>query len=236
MKMKSILISGSFRKTEIPTNIINFINKNILEEKNISFISASFNEYELNDKQTNKFLNAFKEKKLIFDNTYIIDSRYSKKEMIEIIKNNNIVFLLGGDTLEQIKSIKDYELIKSINNDNKIVIGVSAGAINMAEKVVLAKDIEDNIPELSIYNGLGITNINIEPHCDFNNKTHWNDLLEASMYTDLVVMHDDAYIILDDDNISYYGHYLILKKGKLYYRDRKCELEEFLKDIEFNNN
>jgi len=66
MKMKSILISGSFRKTEIPTNIINFIDKNILEEKNISFISASFNEYELNDKQTNKFLNAFKEKKLIF--------------------------------------------------------------------------------------------------------------------------------------------------------------------------
>ena len=44
-------------------------------------------------------------------------------------------------------------LKKYINDVNKIVIGISAGAINMAEKVVLAKDVEDNIPNLSIYKG-----------------------------------------------------------------------------------
>ena len=229
--MKAVLISGSFKKIEIPQNIINFINNKIQTTKKISFIAASFNDYEKNDKFVNKLLNAFEDKKIYFDNISIIDSRTKKNEMINNIKNSNIIFILGGDTLKQIKSIKNYGLKKHISDNNKIIIGISAGAINMAKQVVLAKDIEDNIPNLSIYKGLGITNINIEPHCDFNNKVHWQDLLEASMYTNLVVMHDDSYIIIDDDNIKYYGHYLTLKKGKVYYNSNECSLERFVKEI-----
>lgn len=232
--MKSVLISGSFKKIEIPQNVINFINDNLSKEKNISFIVSTFKEFEKNDKFAGKLLDAFKEKKLIFNKIFLIDSRCSKKEMINNIKESNIIFILGGDTLKQIKSIKHYGLKSHINDSNKIVIGISAGAINMANKVVLAKDIEDNISSLSIYKGLGITNINIEPHCEFTNKEHWKDLIEASMYTNLVVMHDDSYIILDGDDITYYGHYLILKKGKIYYNGDECSLKEFLKVIEYD--
>lgn len=232
--MKAVLISGSFRKNEIPQDVINFINNNLLKEKNIAFIASTFKEYDRNDSFVDKLLSAFEEKQLLFKNSYIIDSRCSKEEMINNIKKSNIIFLLGGDTLKQIKSIKHYGLKKYINDYNKIVIGISAGAINMAKKVVLARDLEDNIPELSIYKGLGITNINIEPHCEFNNKTHWKDLIETSMYTDLVVMHDDSYIILDEDNITYYGHYIVLKKGKIYYNEDECILDEFLKVIEYD--
>lgn len=230
--MKGVLISGSYKKMEIPQNIINFINNNSSAEINISFIASTFKEQEKNYKFVNKLLGAFEEKKLLFKNVYVIDSRCSKKDMINNIKKSNIIFILGGDTLKQIKSIKHYGLKNYINDVNKIVIGISAGAINMAEKVVLAKDIEDNIPNLSIYKGLGITNINIEPHCEFTNYVHWKDLEEASMHTDLVVMHDDSYIILDKNNTKYYGHYLILKKGKIYYEGNECSLMEFLKVIE----
>ena len=151
--------------------------------------------------------------------------------MINNIKDSNIIFLLGGDTLKQIKSIKYYSLIKYIKNETKIIVGISSGAINMAERVVLAKDIEDNIPNLSIYKGIGITNINIEPHCDFNNKIHWKDLEEASLYTNLIIMHDDSYIIIDGNIIKYYGHYIEMKNKNISYNNQVIQLEEFLKNI-----
>ena len=232
--MKAILMSGSYRKIEIPQNIIYFINDNLLGKKNISFIAANFDEREINDKFVNKLINAFEGRNLKFENYYVIDSRYSKEEMINNIKKSNIIFLLGGDTLKQIKAINDYDLKNVIYDNSKVIIGISAGAINMAKKVVLAKDIEDNIPNLSIYEGLGLTNINIEPHCDFRNKRHWEDLEEASIHTDLVVMNEDAYIIINDENIKYYGNFLILKNGKIFYKDKECMLEEFLKAINYD--
>ena len=229
--MKAVLISGSYTKKEIANDIINFINNNITNDKNISFVASEFEKYEDNDKSVNNLLKEFEKKNLKFNNYYIIDSRYSKESMIENIIKSNIIFLLGGDTLEQIKQIKNYNLDKYIKDNNKIIIGISAGAINMAKRVVLAKDIEDNIPNLSIYEGLGITDINIEPHCDFHNKIHWEDLIEASMHTNLIVMHDDVYIIINEKEINYYGNYINLNKGKIYYNNKEILLKDFLEII-----
>ena len=149
--------------------------------------------------------------------------------MKENINESSIIFMLGGDTLEQIKNINSYELKENIIN-NKIVIGISAGSINMAKKVVLAADPDDNIEKLSIYEGLGITNINIEPHCDFFNKIHWKDLEIASSINEIVVMNDDAYIIADE-KITYYGKYIILKDKKIYYNNELITLKYFVENI-----
>ena len=208
-----------------------FINKNIKTNKRISFIPASFNEYDANDHSANKLLSLFANKKMYFKNIKIIDNRMSKNEMINNIKNSNIVFLLGGDTLKQIDYINKYNLKAVIKNKHKIIIGISAGAINMAEKVVLAKDKDDNIPQLSIYDGLAITPLNIEPHCDFKNTEHWKDLTDASKYSRIIIMNDDCFIIGNDDKIKYYGIYLYLKNGTITYNGRECTLECFLKEV-----
>jgi len=231
--MKAILISGSYKKIEMPENIVEFIMKKTQKYK-ICFISADFSDYISNDKYVKKLIFSFEEHKLKFDEIEIIDKRLLKSEMIEAIKNRNIIFLLGGDTLKQIKSINEYGLKKYIFNDNKIVIGMSAGAINMANKVILAKDEEDNIPELSIYKGLGITDINIEPHCDFKNNKHWQELEKASFIGKLLIMNDNCYIIIDDNIIHYYGDYCFLNKGKLFYKDNEMTLENFLKEINYD--
>ena len=57
--MKGVLISGSYKKMEIPQNIINFINNNSSAEINISFIASTFKEQEKNYKFVNKLLGAF---------------------------------------------------------------------------------------------------------------------------------------------------------------------------------
>ncbi len=232
--MKYVLISGSFKNMEMDEEIVEFIRKNCVDKIIVSFVAATFDTYAANDNFINKLINLFDKKGLIFDQVYVIDERINNKQMLKNIHDSNIVFLLGGDTLSQIDYINKYKLKKEIKNKEKIIVGMSAGAINMAENVVLAKDEEDNIPQLSIYKGLGITTINIEPHCDFKNKKHWKDIEEASYYSDIVVMNDDCYIIGDNENIHYYGSYLILSKAVINYKGKLCTLDYFLEDINYD--
>ena len=232
--MKYVLMSGSFKRMEIYQEIINFLNKYSLNNKKIAFIAADFNSFEDNDKYIKKIVKLFSDKKFEFNTIYTIDNRIISSKMKKNIKNSDIIFLLGGDTLDQIKSIDKYKLKNYIKEKNKIVIGMSAGSINMAKNVVLAKDEEDGIPELSIYEGIGITDLNIEPHCDFSNKKHWKEIEKASTYSDIIVMHDDCYIIVDDEIINYYGSYIKMTNSIIYYNNKKCTLEKFKEEINYD--
>ena len=232
--MNYVLMSGSFTRMEIYQKIINFLNKHLLNNKNIAFITADFNDYSSNDKYIKIIIKLFNDKKFMFSSVYTIDNRIDSNMMKKYIKDSNIIFLLGGDTLKQIKFINKYKLKNIIKEKNKVVIGMSAGAINMAKTVVLARDIDDGIPNLSIYKGIGITDINIEPHCDFRNEEHWKDIEEASFYSDIMVMNDDCYVIVDNDIINYYGSYVKMTNSSIYYKNNKCILEDFLREINYD--
>lgn len=232
--MKAVLISGSYKEIKIEKEIIEFIKINIKNEKIISFIASDFEDYEFNKKFVNKLINLFEQQSLFFEKVHIIDSIKSKSEMIMNLKESNTIFLLGGDTLKQIDSINDFSLKKYIKKNDKIILGISAGAINLAKRVVLAKDEEDNIPQLSIYEGLGITDINIEPHCDFRNKKHFSELEEASLYSPIIVMNDDCFIIYNNGQYRYFGSYIILDKKNIFYNNKKCSLDYFLEEINYD--
>lgn len=232
--MNYVLMSGSFTRMEIYQPIINFLNNHSLNNKTIAFVTADFNDYSSNDKYIKKIIKLFNDKKFTFSFVYTIDNRIDSNMMKKYIKDSDIVFLLGGDTLKQIKYINKYKLKNIIKEKNKVVIGMSAGAINMAKTVVLARDIDDGIPNLSIYKGIGITDINIEPHCDFRNEEHWKDIEEASFYSDIIVMKDDCYVIVDNDIINYYGSYVKMTNSSIYYKNNKCILEDFLREINYD--
>jgi len=232
--MNYVLMSGSFTRMEIYQKIISFLNKHLLNNKNIAFITADFNDYSSNDEYIKKIIKLFNDKKFTFCFVYTIDNRIDSNMMKKFIKDSDIVFLLGGDTLKQIKYINKYKLKNIIKEKNKVVIGMSAVAINMAKTVVLARDIDDGIPNLSIYKGIGITDINIEPHCDFRNEEHWKDIEEASLYSDIIVMNDDCYIIVDNGVTSYYGSYVKMTNSNIYYKNNKCILEDFLREINYD--
>ena len=232
--MNYVLMSGSFTRMEIYQPIINFLNNHSLNNKTIAFVTADFNDYSSNDKYIKKIIKLFNDKKFTFSFVYTIDNRIDSNMMKRFIKDSDIVFLLGGDTLKQIKYINKYKLKNIIKEKNKVVIGMSAGAINMAKTVVLARDIDDGIPNLSIYKGIGITDINIEPHCDFRNEEHWKDIEEASFYSDIMVMNDDCYVIVDNDIINYYGSYVKMTNSSIYYKNNKCILEDFLREINYD--
>lgn len=82
---------------------------------------------------------------------------------------------------------------------------MSAGSINMAKKVVLPKDINDNIPKLSIYDGIGLVDINIYPHLDSIHKDNLQNIYEASKFTTIYGLYDNSFIKIIDNKIDIHG-------------------------------
>ena len=176
------------------------------------FIASDFTRYSKTDRHVNSFVNMFDERGIVFDKVQVIDDRVSKHKAIQYLEKADIVWILGGDTLKQINYIKEYGLISYLQNRNGITIGMSAGSINMAKRVVLPKDIEDNIPELSIYNGIGLVDINIEPHLDTEREKHMEEIYEASKYATIYGLFDNSFIEVVDNSIQFFGTYIKYEK------------------------
>jgi len=189
----------------------NNIKKYYKNNSTFVFIASDFSLNEKSDKYFKHFLNMFRKEGITFEKTYLIDNRVSKEQAQKCIKDSDFVWLAGGDTLKQIADIKKYDLIPTLKKRDGITIGMSAGAINMAKKVVLAKDKKDGIPELSIYDGIGLVDINTEPHLNSANDFHIKEIEEAAKISTIYGICDNAFIKVIDNNIEIYGEYKIYK-------------------------
>lgn len=177
-------------------------------EGSFVFIASDFEQHSITEKYMNIVLRMFESNVITFDEHYIIDSRTLFEDAVKYIEKADIVWISGGDTLKQINYLKEYNLIQTLQCREGITIGMSAGAINMAKTVVLAKDANDNIPELSIYSGIGLVDINIEPHLDFVSEEHRKEIYEASHHTIIYGIYDNTFIKVVNEIIDIYGDYV----------------------------
>lgn len=193
-------------------DFIKCIKEYYFNDGSIVFVASDFTSHSRTDKHVKIFLDMFKNNNIILNEFHVVDDRITQKESLQYIEKADIIWLSGGDTLKQIEYLKEYNLISCLQNRDGITIGMSAGSINMAKKVVLARDMEDNIPELSIYDGIGLVDINIEPHLDSSSENHLNEILEATQFSTIYGLNDNSFIKIVDNNISIYGYCSIFKK------------------------
>ncbi len=170
-------------------------------------IASDFARHSKTDRDLDAFLSMFRNKGILFNEVYVIDDRITKEKAVQYIEKADIIWIAGGDTLKQITYLKEYNLISVLQSRERITIGMSAGSINMAKRVVLAKDIDDNIPELAIYDGIGLVDINIEPHLDSASEEHMKDVYEASQFTTIYGIYDNTFIKIVNDTMEIYGVY-----------------------------
>lgn len=171
------------------------------------FIASDFTAHSKTDRHLDVFLNMFGDSGIVFNEVHIIDDRITREKASQYIEKADITWIAGGDTLKQIAYLKEYNLIPALQSREGITIGMSAGSINMAKRVVLAKDIHDNVPELSIYDGIGLVDINIEPHLDSASEDHMRDIYEASQYSAIYGIYDNTFIKITNGTMDIYGTY-----------------------------
>ncbi|MDF2988425.1 MAG: hypothetical protein K0R50_3935 [Eubacterium sp.] len=134
----------------------------IKDNKTMVFIASDPDYGTGTDKYAGKYVEWFSKIGIIFENYKVIDNRMRKNEMKESIRNASGVFLMGGMTPLQFKFLKANELDEVLSDYQGAVLGLSAGAINMAESSICSKSCGHDKTE--IYEGLKLVDISVEPH------------------------------------------------------------------------
>lgn len=117
------------------------------------------------------------------------------------LKGYDVIFLMGGNPINQIEIINKINL-KNIINKAKVVIGVSAGAINLSKEAIYFNDYSKKV---EMYDGIGLTNINIYPHFDITNKDFVEEVKMVSRLKSLIALPNNSFIKIDDKQIEFIG-------------------------------
>lgn len=158
--------------------VANYFKNDMTRYKNIVFVPANFENMEKVNGYANIDVSWFKEIGINLNGITVLNDTMTKEEMFRSIENADIIFLMGGDTLKQNDFLMKNDLKPIIKTFKKVVIGISAGAINLSNISLCSKDEEDGVEKTITYEGIGRINYTIEPHFDIDNKI----LLQNELY------------------------------------------------------
>ena len=180
--------------------------------ENFVFIPTVPEDINISEKYFDLTKNLFQSIGINFKTSTLLDRRYSSKEAKKIIKNATAIFLSGGDTLNQFKFIKEYQLEKALDEFTGTLMGLSAGAINLGETSMVFKDNLDNADR--IYDGLGISPITVIPHFE-PTESHFNEKLFKLSSENLIFGITDNSAIKITSGLQFFGDIYLLDRGRM---------------------
>lgn len=185
--------------------------KIIIKRNKFAFVASEFEKmHEKTDNYFKFFLNMFNTKGIYFEEAYVVDGRMTIENVQKAVCEADVVWLSGGDTPTQFKYFQTYGLDKVIKQHTGVIIGLSAGSINLAETSICGLSCRPYKQE--IYKGLGCVNISVEPHFVRDNVS--NELLELSNRYIIYGLCDNS-VIVCKDKIEWYGEIYKISGGKI---------------------
>lgn len=213
-----ILLSGPDKTKYFSTEISKEIKEKVDQPTNMVVIPADPNNYIKNDKQFNgneSVVGVFRTFKRIFPdlNIILLDNRVDSKRGLNELKKADIIYLLGGNPFVQLEYLQKSNYSDTICNTNALIIGVSAGSMNLAMDSYYSKD--EDYPESIIYKGLGIVDITVDPHFDINNEEQVNEIKINSKKRRIIGLPNDSAVIISNNDVKYIGNIYLFENGKL---------------------
>ena len=153
------------------------------------------------DKYFHIFLDMFEGIGIHFENAYVVDGRMNAEAAQKAVAEADVVWLSGGDTPTQFGYFQTYGLDKVLGAHDGVIIGMSAGSINMAKTAICTLSCGHYKQE--IYDGLGCVDISVEPH--FVRERVSDELLELSEKYTIYGLCDDGLIVCSGENVEFYG-------------------------------
>ena len=196
--------------------------KNSLNGNNtLLFIASSPDDEEKINLYTNLLFEGLKLSGISF-NEYLVLYSSTADNAQEYIDKANMIFLSGGDTYVQNEFFKRINLREKLEKFNGLIIGQSAGAINMADDVFNSPEEMEN-SEPVFFKGLGLTNINIEPHFmlddsnfDESEKYQRDAILSESNNRKIYGQCNGSHILIDNDGTAtIYGETYLISNGQI---------------------
>ena len=184
----------------------------LTERRKFAFIASEFEKmHEKTDKYFIFFLNMFQENGISFDEAYVVDGRMTVAEAQKALTEADVVWLSGGDTPVEFAYLKKYGLDTILKQHEGVVIGMSAGSINMAKNAICTLSCGHSKQE--VYEGLGFVDFSVEPH--FVREKLSEELLELSKKYLIYGLCDNSIIVSKDGKVSVYGEVYYIKDGQM---------------------
>ncbi|MCH4827251.1 MAG: Type 1 glutamine amidotransferase-like domain-containing protein [Carnobacterium alterfunditum] len=154
---------------------------------------------------------------ILFDDYYLINHGIKKEAAHTLIQNASVIFLLGGDTLKQNEFLMAYGMSECIRKSNAVVIGASAGAINMSAKWLCSKNFGYQVKENAFYNGIGLDNFSVLSHFDLENNMALvqSELSSLSVEMKIYASNKDCALRIKGDKIDIFGNVYAFSHSKI---------------------
>ncbi|MBQ2030640.1 MAG: Type 1 glutamine amidotransferase-like domain-containing protein [Lachnospiraceae bacterium] len=181
---------------------------NLQKRDLIVFISANPENYAQNDDDRDGMHEMLAEIGLAFAEKHVIDWCTGAEEAVKLIREADCIWLMGGESTWQIQLIRDLGIDTELHKSKAVILGVSAGSMNLGRLVAY---VWDN-PEF--YEALGFTDITIKAHYE---EGEWFVplLKEMSMTHPIVAMEDWSAIFVKGDAIWKVGEMHLFEKGEI---------------------
>lgn len=124
-----------------------------------------------------------------FERYSVINYKTGHFRALNLIRNADMLFLMGGNPIEQKRMCKKLGIWNALCRYEGVMVGMSAGAMIMSKYIILPATSEE-YPEFIIVDGMNRDNISIFPH----NNTQDEDYPEQ-LYSDPELYHRDDLIL-----------------------------------------
>ncbi|WP_197223927.1 Type 1 glutamine amidotransferase-like domain-containing protein [Lysinibacillus sphaericus] len=197
-----------------PENLGRVLQEDITDRKSLAMISSNPLLYEDGGATERSWLD---QAGILFDDYHLINYHVQKEDAQTFIRNASAIFLLGGDTLKQNEFLLDYELSDLIKKSTAVVMGASAGAINMSAKWLCSKNFGYPVEKSSLYDGIGLDNFSVLSHFDLENNIELvqNELSPLSEELNIYASNKDCAVRVKGDSIDILGNVYVISQSKI---------------------
>lgn len=199
---------SGFPTRHFTDDIAKVLKAELTERDSLVFISTWPDNYTQNDEDSHGMHSMFAERNMPFAKHSVIDNRTKPEEAVGLIREASCIFLMGGNATLQFDLMCRKGIVDEICQNSAVILGVSAGSMNMGTKVV------DIYESLTPYEGLGFADLTIKAHYPLE-----EDLLQAvkqvSMELPVCLMSDESAIFVKKDSIMQTGQIYWMLKGEI---------------------
>lgn len=199
-------------------NLGRVLQEDITDRKSLAMISSNPSIYEENGATERSWLD---QAGIIFDEYHLINYRVKKEDAQTIIQDASVIFLLGGNTIEQNDFLVEYKLSDSIKESRAVVMGASAGAINMSAKWLCSKNLGYKVEKSYVYDGIGLDDFSILSHFDLENNMALvqGELSRLSEEINIYASNKDCAVRIKGDKIDIFGNVYLISHSKIQKMD-----------------
>ena len=226
-RLNTYMIDKDGNKQTIPLENVSRVLDNIKKYLNgtnrIVYVANDPNNVLENEEKIKNIIDSFSLAGIEFNEKILLEAR-NKKDAKNIILGADIVILSGGKILCQNKFFRSIRLKNILKRFNGIVIGISAGTMNLCKTVYNFPEEKADIKERKWVKGLGFYDKIIIPHFDGETNTYQIEceevdvagdyILPASHKKEFLGIPNGSYILIDNNkNVSFFGEMYAIENG-----------------------